>query len=690
LLQPFVVGASHSGSLRTATSAISPALSFEITIISHSKSNIGGLTGWLIVRKSELSWKDIANQIINHTPKMKRIILSLLTVASVLLTTSNGRAATIAAPDSVSGMTAIAKMTAPKAETLVVVFGGSTYTDNLGEYGTYTYAKTDASHCVLVMTQQSPGSNYGDVNTLDLAFKNNYSGGISGQVAFAGGGSNSLKGSFTFDITAPTLMVTAPRPNAKVTNGTFTVTGTARDNVAVSNVWWQVNSNGWQLASQVNNTWSNWTATATLVPGPNILQAYAVDTSGNVSKISTVKLTYILTSPLTVQINGSGAVSPNDNGKFLNIGASYTLRAVPARGFGFYYWSGTNVTMSSNATLKFTMSSNLTIIANFKDTAKPVATTTYPTANLKWGGTNITVTGKASDNVGVVGVWVQMNGGGWMAVNSANGYTNWSVADLPVVIGPNVVQTYAVDTAGNVSLTNTVKFTGVSPSSSGFAPASLSGYAATIKISGKSQTIAMTWGDDTWAQTGTGNDTNADDYCAGTYTYIQTGPNTAVMTNTDIGMMSALGTTNVTTIYLTFTKTTAGTCTWTNGNDSGTATLTFSQVKDLVPASLAGKTLTARGSVIIFAADGTYINPASANNGEVPDYGTYAFTQYSPTVAILQLNSNDPMDNYYGAVAYLETTFTSSSNINIAQSWYQNPSFGAYPDDWGQATGTIK
>ena len=51
----------------------------------------------------------------------------------------------------------------------------------------------------------------------------------------------------------------------------------------------------------------------------------------------------------------------------------------------------------------------------------------------------------------------------------------------------------------------------------------------------------------TWAQTGSGSDMNANDYSAGTYTYIQTGPQTALLTNVDIGMMSALGTTNVTT-----------------------------------------------------------------------------------------------------------------------------------------------
>jgi len=73
----------------------------------------------------------------------------------------------------------------------------------------------------------------------------------------------------------------------------------------------------------------------------------------------------------------------------------------------------------------------------------------------------------------------------------------------------------------------------------------------------------VTWGEATWAQTGTSDDTNADDYCAGTYTYSQTGPTTAVLSNMDIGMMSWLGITNFTTVHLTFTNATTADCTWT-------------------------------------------------------------------------------------------------------------------------------
>jgi len=492
------------------------------------------------------------------------------------------------------------------------------------------------------------------------------------------------------DTIKPTVSITSPKTGEKWSNSVFTVTGTSGDNVAITNVLVSVNGGSWTPATPANG-WTNWSATANLVPGTNTIAAYAVSEEGNFSLTNTVKLNYILSAPLTVVILpvGSGTVNPNDNGKLLAIGVSYSLTAVAAKGYGFYYWSG-GVPMSNNPKLTFTMASNLTIIANFRDVTKPTVAITFPTANQKWSNSVINVTGTASDNVGVTGVGVQINNGGWLAAETANGYTSWTATNLPVVIGQNILQAYAMDAAGNVSLTNEIKFTGVAASTAGFAPASLAGYAATLKPSVGKQEIIMTWGDSTWAQAGTASDTNVEDYAAGTYMYITNGLDTAVLTNVDIGMFSGLGTTNVTTVNLTFTSATSGSYAWTNGNNSGLGTMTLKLVTNLVPASIAGMTMTVRGSVFTFAADGTFIEPASANNGETPGYGTYTFTQYSPTVAILQLNYNDPRDNYLGAVAFVELTFTTATSVNIAQSWYANPLLGSNPDNWGQATGTIK
>jgi hypothetical protein len=73
------------------------------------------------------------------------------------------------------------------------------------------------------------------------------------------------------------------------------------------------------------------------------------------------------TAPLTVQISGNGAVTPNDNGKLLEIGKKYTLTAVWTSASFFSGWtaSGPESFSSDAAVLHFTMATNLVLQANF-------------------------------------------------------------------------------------------------------------------------------------------------------------------------------------------------------------------------------------------------------------------------------------------------------------------------------------
>jgi len=242
-----------------------------------------------------------------------------------------------------------------------------------------------------------------------------------------------------------------------------------------------------------------------------------------------------------------------------------------------------------------------------------------------------------------------------------------------------------MDAAGNVSLTNTVKILGV------LAPASLSGYTATLKPAVGKQELVVTWGDDTWSQAGVGSDTNANDYCAGNYTYLQTGPNTAVLTNVDIGMLSALGTTNVTTVNLTFTGVTTANYAWTNDNESGSGTMTFSPVSNLVPASLAGRTIQFNNSNGSAAGTESLANDGSFTQtkaGIVTGSGTWTLTQCSPTVAIFQQNFTDSGEA--GAVSYAEMTFTGTTTGTVFYSYYLNPALGINPDHFHFGTFKIQ
>jgi len=143
--------------------------------------------------------------------------------------------------------------------------------------------------------------------------------------------------------------------------------------VAVSHVYYSLNESGWTNASTTNG-WANWTANVTLTkPGTNTIQAYAVDTSGHLSATDSVSFIYVMTAPLTVLINGSGKISPDYNGKLLQIGENYSMTAKPGSGVTFVNWTGSATT--NGATLEFTMRSNLTFTANFSDAVTPAVQT---------------------------------------------------------------------------------------------------------------------------------------------------------------------------------------------------------------------------------------------------------------------------------------------------------------------------
>ena len=89
------------------------------------------------------------------------------------------------------------------------------------------------------------------------------------------------------DVQKPTLSIVSPTPNQQVTNGPFTATGKANDNVSIASVFYSLNGSPWTNATTANN-WTNWSAALALTPGNNTLQAYAVDTSGNLSATNTV------------------------------------------------------------------------------------------------------------------------------------------------------------------------------------------------------------------------------------------------------------------------------------------------------------------------------------------------------------------------------------------------------------------
>jgi hypothetical protein len=171
------------------------------------------------------------------------------------------------------------------------------------------------------------------------------------------------------DTTPPTVAVTSPKPGQVFSSATVTISGTASDNVAVSGVYYQLNSGGWNPALS-GNQWASWTASVTPLPGTNLLRVYAVDTSGNYSATNSVVLIYGAPLDLSLAISAGGTVSlngrtfaPGNYTSALTAGKSYPLTAKASAAYLFSGWTGGIV--SSNASLTFVARTNLSLQANF-------------------------------------------------------------------------------------------------------------------------------------------------------------------------------------------------------------------------------------------------------------------------------------------------------------------------------------
>jgi uncharacterized repeat protein (TIGR03803 family) len=453
------------------------------------------------------------------------------------------------------------------------------------------------------------------------------------------------------DTAKPTLKVIAPTSKTVATSNLFTASGTASDNVGLALVYYQLNGGAWAEASS-GNSFTNWTApNLNLNPGPNVISFYAKDLSGNLSATNTVTFTYTVYVPVLVRINipGSGIVSPSLDGKTFPIGGkAIKLSAKAAKGFAFVNWTGS--TNSSSPKISFVAESNLVFTANFKDIARPTDVILAPTKGHVFS--NGVASGRAMDNVGVAQVYYRLNSGAWTTANSSDG-TNWQTADLSgqLLSGPNTISTYAVDAAGNASLTNTIAFSYEVSAAVDWAPDSLNGSTASVTPNNGSAEV-VGFDVSTFSQTGEANDGNPDDYGGGLYEYAKTDTNMAQLSlvfNAVPGNSSTVG-----PITLVFTNHYTGYFT----NDSGeTGGINIVLNPAVIPTSLSGKTLTGmsnkNGHTTKVKFSSATAFSLTSNSG--PSSGTYTFTRLSPISGMVVVSFTDPADA--GRTSYLQLTF---------------------------------
>lgn len=178
----------------------------------------------------------------------------------------------------------------------------------------------------------------------------------------------------------PKLTITPVPGSKELTNGSFYVSGTAKDNDAVAYVLYRLNGEDWQEATSLNN-WANWYATVNLDAGTNTLEAVAVDASDLASKTNKLKLIYSVaptslagytisavnsdSSVVTFNFNAAGFTEVTGVGTYTYKKTSSTVgRITPT------YTAPPSATASSNNTaivLRFTSSTGGT----FNDGANP-------------------------------------------------------------------------------------------------------------------------------------------------------------------------------------------------------------------------------------------------------------------------------------------------------------------------------
>lgn len=166
------------------------------------------------------------------------------------------------------------------------------------------------------------------------------------------------------DTKGPALTVGSASPASRVTNPSVSFRGTASDRSGVKTIEYRLENTQGTGDYQAATGTTNWAASiGGLIPGTNTIRFRARDSLDNLSPEITRRVVYVVLSPLTLLVSGSGTVTPNLNQQSLEVGKTYQVVAAPKAGNIFSNWSGSLT--GEKATLKFVMQTNLVLQANF-------------------------------------------------------------------------------------------------------------------------------------------------------------------------------------------------------------------------------------------------------------------------------------------------------------------------------------
>jgi hypothetical protein len=300
----------------------------------------------------------------------------------------------------------------------------------------------------------------------------------TGSSAVAGGGCGKKCGPGSGSSSAPTVAISTPTAGANVASPLEVAGSASSSSRTIASVGVSVDGGGWQTASGTTS-WSASVDAAQLAPGTHVLSARATDSSGKSTSVSenivvadTTAPSVTLATPTVGAIVGGSVTltgTATDNVAVSRVDVSVDSGAwQPAT--GTTTWSAVVDTSSlpdgshrffaratDGAGNTATTSVSVTVKNTVLDSTPPTVTFSAPQSGSTVSGV-ATVSGSASDNVGLAAVDVQIDGGAWQA---ASGKASWSYAwdTTAVTNGTHTLVAKATDTGGNTttaSLTLTV------------------------------------------------------------------------------------------------------------------------------------------------------------------------------------------------------------------------------------------
>jgi len=267
-----------------------------------------------------------------------------------------------------------------------------------------------------------------------------------------------LTATFISNSIVNSIAFTYPPTNAVLSNGTFNITGSISNVISppvtvtchiYSTTTYQEAGSPLTNTGTTNIGTTNWSVTVRNLPADSyVVEVTAVDSAGN-STATNENFSVVSFMPLKLIILGNGTVSPVTNGEMLLVGTNFEVTATPGSGAKFYAWND-GAGVFTNSTQTFTMTSNMTLIAEFTNAAPKVLSFIYPTANAKLTTNSFQMKGKIAASIGSAQITCQIfsaNSGLEFGPLTTTGTKTWSVivTNLP----PDNYEVEAVATYGS-------------------------------------------------------------------------------------------------------------------------------------------------------------------------------------------------------------------------------------------------